>query len=344
LRKESIVSGHTAEEAAGKVKAGVGFEITEPQPTHSILSGKACICVYSSAEDMGMASAVSMAARQCRLVEEQGETSMMLMAAPSAFPFYEAYVRLAHSSQALQEAIHRTHFFQFDDYPVPLHHPASFRGLLCKHFFFKLEEYCDPARVHLFDADSPDIEEACRRYGELILEHGPDLQLKGTGENGHWGFHEPDIPVTGEPRFVRVTLSEENVAQQMRDHPRIFTDAADVPREAFTANVPLFMRTRHLIEDNVPQPSKAFALLAAYGSDVADACVPSSVLKTHHSAMVRTTEASAWALLEYGQRGEVSADTLRILAESIRRKDSKERDQPDIRMREVLKQMRIVCK
>lgn len=233
------MSSHTARAGTENARSGLGFKIAEPQPTHSIMSGKACIRVYRNAEDMGVASAVSIAAHQCRLVEEHEETSLMLMAAPSAFPFYEAYVRLAHSSQALQEAIRRTHFFQFDDYPVPLHHPASFRGLLCKHFFFELEEYCDPARVHLFDADAPDIEEACRRYGDLILEHGPDLQLKGTGENGHWGFHEPGIPVTGEPRFVRVTLSEENVAQQMRDHPRIFTDAGDVPREAFTANVSL---------------------------------------------------------------------------------------------------------
>ena len=269
---------------------------------------------------------------------------MMLMAAPSAFSFHEAYVRLAQFSRALQNAIRRTHFFQFDDYPLPLHHPASFRGLLCKHFFFRLEEYCNPDYVHLLDADALAIEETCRTYGELILEHGPDLQLKGTGENGHWGFHEPGIPVMGEPQFVRVALSEENVAQQMRDHPRIFTDADDVPGEAFTANVPLFMHTRHLIENNVPQPSKAFALLAAYGSDVSDACVPSSVLKTHQSAVIRATEASAWALLEYRERGEVGSKTLSILQESIRRADTREGDPLGRHMREVLEQMGIVCR
>lgn len=275
------------------------------------------VSVYASAEQMGLASALSLAAEQCRLVREQGATSVMVMAAPSAFPFYRAYVRLAHVSTSLQTALRQTDFFQFDDYPLPAHHPASFRFLLLENFFMPLARYCDPGRIHLFEADSNYPDEACRRYADLILDKGPDLQLKGIGENGHWGFHEPGIPLADTPRFMKVELSEANRAQQMRDHPDLFDTPDKVPGHAYTANVALFMKTRCLIEENVPQPSKALALLAAYGNDAVDAVVPSSALKRHPRAIVRTTARAAWALIEYRKHGTVSAPSLHRLAESL---------------------------
>ena len=88
----------------------------------------------------------------------------------------------------------------------------------------------------------------------------------------------------------------------------------------------------------------AFALLAAYGNDAADACVPSSMLKTHPSAVVRATKASAWALLEYRERGEVSHRTFCRLVESTRRENTEKRDGLEPHMREVLEQMGIACK
>jgi len=66
------------------------------------------------------------------------------------------------------------------------------------------------------------VDEACRRYTDLLLKLGPDLQLKGIGENGHWGFHEPGLALDAVPQFMKVKLSEENVNQQMRDHPALF--------------------------------------------------------------------------------------------------------------------------
>lgn len=318
------------------------FGCTAPQPFARLALGNLAVFVYENEDDMGLASAISLAAEQCRLVAARGAASMLLMAAPSAFAFYQAYVRLARSCATLRSAIAATHFFQFDDYCLPLHHPASFRFLLCKRFFFHLADIYDAAKVHLFPADASNIEDAAARYGALILEHGPDLQLKGIGENGHWGFHEPGLPLTGEPRFGRVTLTEENVAQQVRDHPRIFTDRASVPCFAYTANVPLFMRTRAIIEDNVPQASKAFALLAAYGTDTVDPCVPSSMLKNHSRAIVRTTTAAAWALLEFRETGLVSEDMLLQLADSVPDGDVSRQHTAE-HMRAILERMQLTC-
>lgn len=263
------------------------------------------IYVYASAEAMGVASAEALAEKQIALASEQESVGMLVMAAPSAFGFYDAYVRMAGESAALQGALARTHFFQFDDYPLPATHPASFRYLLNEHFFSRLSGWCPSGNVHALAGESDDAAAVCREYTELVLRDGLDLQIKGVGENGHWGFHEPGVPLEGEPGYITVDLSEENVAQQMRDHPDLFASERDVPTVAFTANVALFMKTRTLIEDNIPQAAKGFALVAGYGNDAVDACVPTSILKRHGNAVVRTTEAAARELIEFRTHGVV---------------------------------------
>lgn len=286
------------------------LEISAPQPVAVVPAGRLQVAVYETAEEMGLASALAIASEQCRLVAAQGKTSVQLMAAPSAFPFYKAYAALARLSSQLQQAIAQTHFFQFDDYLLPAHHQASFRFLLTRHFFAHLADWYDPAKVHFFQPDVLGPEQACDDYVALLTAHGPDLMLKGQGEDGHWGFHQPGIPIDGEPQFITVAMNEMNLAQQMRDHPTLFRRREDVPAFAYTANVPLFMRTRVLIEDNVPQASKAYAVLAAYGNDVVDACCPSGALKRHPAAVARTTVAAAWALLEYRECGRLSAEAM----------------------------------
>lgn len=286
------------------------FDVCAVAPQEVFHAGKATVCVYTNQTEMGTASAVALASRQCDLVESNGTTSIMIMTAPSAFPFYEAYVRLALLSPRLQAAIRQTHFFQFDDFVLPSHHPASFRFLLREHLFQPLASFCDPEKIHplMLDASDPDL--VCMHYARKLLSMGPDLQLKGVGENGHWGFHEPGMPLEGEPAFVKVELAPINIAQQVREHPELYTTIDKVPRVAYTANVPLFMKTRVLIEDNIPQGSKAFALLAAYGNDKVDVCCPSSKVKQHPHVVVRTTTQAAWALSDYRRRETVTREML----------------------------------
>ena len=291
------------------------FTMNAPKPVTVVPASGLDVVVYETPAEMGLASALAIAAEQCRLVAEKGETSLQLMAAPSAFPFYEAYVRLAQTSQELQRAIKQTHFFQFDDYLLPGHHQASFRFLLTHHLFGPLADWYDCAKVHLYEPDVVGADAANAAYTELLLTHGPDLMLKGQGEDGHWGFHQPGIPIDGPPAFITVRMNEMNISQQMRDHPELFRQRADVPAEAYTANVALFMKTKVLIEDNVPQAAKAYALLASYGNDVVDSCCPSGAVKKHPAAIARTTAAAAWALLEYRERGRLSAEAMAKLDE-----------------------------
>lgn len=281
-----------------------------PRPLRSFRHQNIDFHVYETPEDMGTASAIHLADRQVELAQRQETVGFLIMAAPSGYPFYAAYAALAEASNALQAALSRTHFFDFDEYPLPPSSPASFSYLLRKRFFSHLRNWLPPENVHLLNPDCDDPEAHCREYARAVLDAGPDFQLKGMGENGHWGFHEPGIPLDGVPTYMRVALSEENVVQQLRDHPDLFRDPDEVPREAYTANVPLFLHTQCLIEDNVPQASKAFALLAAYGSDVVHPALPSSALKRHAGAVVRTTPEASWALEEYISRDCISKQSL----------------------------------
>lgn len=275
------------------------------------------VCVYESEDFMGRTTAERIATRQVGLAGKQDTVAIHVMAAPSAFEFYAAYVEMAETSSVIQNALAKTHFFQFDDYPLPPDHPASFCRLLDTHLYSKLERWCPEENFHRLRVDGPDPDDACAAYCKELLALGPDLQVKGMGENGHWGFHEPGIPLDGDPAYIRVPLSPENAAQQCRDHPELFTTPEDVPKEAYTANVPLFLKTRVSIEDDVPHASKAFALLAAYGSDVVDAAVPSSALKGCKHAMVHATKESVWALEKYIHEGAIDDEDIEKMAEAL---------------------------
>ena len=288
-----------------------------PEPMQTIESGGLPIHIYETPEDMGAASADSLAAKQVALAAKQDTVGFLIMAAPSAFGFYRAYLELAKESTDLQQALARTHFFQFDDYPLPADHPATFRYLQNKHFFDHLTQWCPRENIHAFNVEADDPDVVCAEYTRDVLERGLDIQLKGVGENGHWGFHEPGVPLEDEPRYMRVDLSEENAVQQLRDHPELFASVDDVPRSAYTANVALFMKTQHLIEDNIPQAAKGFAILAAYGNDTINAAVPTSALKQHANAQVRITQAAAHELLEFRKHGVVTADAIGRMAEAL---------------------------
>lgn len=267
------------------------------------------IHIYDTLEAMGLASANALGNKIIALATEQETVGFLIMAAPSAYGFYDAFLSMTAESASLQEVLKRTHFYQFDDYPLPADHPASFRYLLNDSFFCRLRSWCPDENIYPLNVESEDPDAVCAAYTEAVLKSGLDVQLKGVGENGHWGFHEPFVPLEGDPAYISVDLSEENVQQQLRDHPTLFRREDEVPRVAYTANVSLFMKTKHLLEDNIPQASKGFALVAGYGNDTVHEAVPTSALKQHDHAVVRTTQAAAQELLEFRKHDRVTRES-----------------------------------
>jgi len=252
-----------------------------------------------------------------RLKEKQAAgvpVALWLMAAPSAFPFYRELIRQAEADASLGRILRDTEYFQFDDYPIGRdspQFPTTFRHLLEIYLYRPLADVCGSLTgVHSLDLTGARTDgEVQTAYRDAILarkERGVYLlQLKGIGMDGHWGFHGAETPLNGEPGMIQVTMNSQNIRQQMLDWPAYFSTPAEVPRTACTFNVPMFLLADEIV-DNVPQPSKAFSVLAAYGTEEIVGDVPSSALKGHPRGRAYVTAAAAEVLREY-RRGATSA-------------------------------------
>ena len=146
------------------------------------------------------------------------------------------------------------------------------------------------------------------------------IQVKGTGMDGHWGFHGTETPLDAPPSIVPVAINPASRRQQMIDWPKFFPREEDVPRYAVTSTVALFLKADHII-DIVPQPQKEFAVLACYGDGEVHPALPSSALKGHSSAQSFLTADSAGALLEFRELKKHSQQA-RLPAGTIQRLES----------------------
>ena len=236
-----------------------------------------------------------------------GAVVLWLMAAPSAFPFYRAIIAKASADPVLQAALREAHFFQFDDYPISrdsAQFPATFRNLLETSLYNPLAKVCGALNhVHALEltggSGDGDVQ---RRYRDDLLglqQRGARLiELKGTGMDGHWGFHGAETPLDQKPDMITVPMNSQNVRQQMLDWPHLFPTIDQVPKQAVTFNVPMFMLADRVL-DNTPQAQKEFAVLAAYGTEMVIQDVPSSALKNHDCAEAYLTRKAARALMEF---------------------------------------------
>jgi glucosamine-6-phosphate deaminase len=286
-------------------------DLAAPEPVKIFECGKTKVLIYENSSSAATASVLNVIKKQIGLVKEKLETSIILMAAPSGYDFYEEYADVAKNCRELQIALKNTHFFQLDEYFLPENHPASFRFLLNQKFFSKIRDYIDDSKIHLLEAEAADYQKISGEYKDLLLQYGPDIQIKGQGEDSHWGFNQPDTIWDNEPAIVKIKLNHINKIQQMRDHPEIYRTIDDVPGFALTGNVPLFMKTKYLIEDIVPQGSKAFAALISYANDrIAPFCPSGKIKEYAGESVARLTILSAWALIEYRERGYLSGESM----------------------------------
>ena len=314
-------------------------------------AGRVRITVARDEADMGNRAAAEAARAAMDAVASGKKVAFWLMAAPSGFSFYEAFVARTRKDPGLAAAARQARYFQFDDYPIGRgdpRFPVTFRHLLESRFFGPLENAAGPLEgKRLLELKGDEGDEAVLEgYRESLLEVLEDeswyvIEVKGIGMDGHWGFHGRETPLDSPAGFIRVPMSPLNVQLQLLDWPRYFRSAADVPAAAVTANVGLFLKADRIL-DLVPQRTKEFAVLACYGPDAVSPLVPSSALKTHPAARSFLTELSAEALLEYRRRGApespVSEETLERLKGAWRSPGDPERERRNIaEMLETLK-------
>ncbi len=277
---------------------------------HELTAGKVGVFIERDEAAMGERTA-AMAAREMMDAAAAGKrTVLWLMAAPSGFAFYRAFIDQCRKNADLAAVMRRTHFFQFDDYPIGRgdpKFPITFRSLLETHFFSPLAEVCGPLKhIELLELEGSGKDDGIARdYAARVLSFLDEkdsffLQIKGIGMDGHWGFHGSETPLDHAPGIIKVPMKGQNIHQQKIDWPQYFRTDEDVPRHAYSFTVSAFMKA-HRIIDNVPQASKQYSVLAVYGDDTVLNEVPSSALKKHDNASAVLTEASSAILSEYRQ-------------------------------------------
>jgi len=241
---------------------------------------------------------------------------LWLMAAPSGFPFYQALIERVERDRFLREIIKKTHFFQFDDYPISRNSKkfsVTFRCLLENELFKPLRNLCgELPYIHLLELTGTDKDkEISIAYQEELLnlreKNSYIIQLKGIGMDGHWGFHGSETLLEMPPAMISVPMNKQNIQQQRIDWPKFFPRAEDVPKTAYTFNVNMFLLADEII-DNVPQPTKEYAVLATYGTDDIINEIPSSAIKKHHNAQAYITEEASRALIEFREGKDNNKD------------------------------------
>ena len=82
---------------------------------------------------------------------------------------------------------------------LPAGHPESYRAVIEREFVDLVD--LEPASLFTPDAHADDIPDACRRYDDLVVELGVDVQILGIGSDGHLGFNEPGSSLVSRTRI-----------------------------------------------------------------------------------------------------------------------------------------------
>jgi len=289
-----------------------------------LYSGQTAICVTDDPGAMGLAAQERLRTFTKNRHAEGKRLVFWLMAAPSAFTWYEAFVRDCHIDRVFAQIVSQSEFFQFDDYPIGRtdpRFPVTFRHLLETQVLDKLGNARPPAeQIHMLELTGGDGDsDVLRNYESQLFARAQDndtviIQVKGIGMDGHWGFHGRETPLDAPAGYITVPINRQNRMQQTIDWPEFFPTPESVPDSAATATVSLFLKADHIL-DLVPQASKRFSVLAAYGTNDPIPGVPASAIKTHGSSWAFCTRDAAESLITYRRTGALSESDLTAIDE-----------------------------
>lgn len=239
------------------------------------------VVILKDAHEVGRTAASAFAT----LLERRPHAVLGLATGSSPLPVYDELARL-NAEEGLDFS--RASGFALDEYVgLPADHPESYRSVVSRDFAGRVN--IDPARIHTPDGAAADLEAACARYEQAILDAGGvDLQILGIGTDGHIGFNEPGSSLASRTRIK--TLTE----QTRRDNARFFSSIDDVPHHVVTQGVGTIMDARHVVLV-ATGAVKAEAVHGLVEGPVTAMCV-ASVLQFHPHTTVIVDEAAASAL------------------------------------------------
>jgi glucosamine-6-phosphate deaminase len=175
--------------------------------------------------------------------------------------------------------------FNLDEYiGLAPDHPASYHHFMREHFFDHVNVPED--RIHIPDGMAADIPCHCDAYEAAIeAAGGIDLQLLGTGSEGHIGFNEPSSSLASRTRIKTLTETTR------RSNAGSFDSYDDVPRHVITMGIGTIMASRACLLLAFGD-AKARAIAATVEGPLS-AAAPASVLQLHPAARIVVDEAAA---------------------------------------------------
>ncbi len=182
-------------------------------------------------------------------------------------------------------------FFHLDEYvDLPEAHPASFRRYLKE----RIVNQVQPRHFYLINGEAKNVQEECRRVGELISRQTIDVAFVGIGENGHLAFNDPPADFETNESYLVVDLDEACRQQQVGEG--WFQSIDRVPTQAISMSIQQILRSRNIL-CIVPDLRKAEAVKASVESEVSP-MRPASVLQNHPSVTLYLDRESSSLLSE----------------------------------------------
>jgi len=215
-------------------------------------------------------------------IRRKPDSVLGLATGKSQIPLYRALVE-RHRAGSLD--LGRVTTFNLDEYVgLPPEHPASFHHFMREHFFDHVN--VPAAGIHIPDGLAPDIRSHCDAYEAAIeAAGGIDLQLLGTGTDGHIGFNEPSSSLASRTRIKTLTEATR------RDNAAAFGGYENVPSHVITMGIGTIMECRECLLLAFGE-AKARAVADSIEGPLS-AAVPASILQMHPVARIILDEAAA---------------------------------------------------
>lgn len=175
--------------------------------------------------------------------------------------------------------------FNLDEYyGLPQDHPQSYHTYMRQNLFAHIN--VPGERIHLPDGEATDLETQCRSYDAAITwAGGIDLQILGTGVNGHIGFNEPAAVLQKDTHVTALTR------QTIRSNSVLFENPAQMPASAITMGIgAILLAKKILLLANGKNKAKVIRLL--YQGKITTQA-PLTLLALHSDVTVVLDEAAA---------------------------------------------------
>ena len=237
------------------------------------------INVFTTKAELGQAAARDAAATINQAIAERNSACVIAATGASQFDFLDAL-----TLQPIDWS--KVTFFHLDEYvALPESHPASFRRYLRERIVSRVH----PRAFHFIDGEADDVQDECRRVGQLITGQVVDVAFVGIGENGHLAFNDPPADFDTDEPYIVVNLDD--VCRQQQVGEGWFKSLDEVPAQAISMSIKQILRSREIL-CIVPDRRKAEAVKASVELNV-NPMHPASILQTHERVRLYLDHASA---------------------------------------------------